>query len=309
VVSRADTFVYVGGNGAVECYSIGPAGALTQVSGGGATVTGDVVSMATSPDGQWLIVLYYSTTTLATQAAVYGINATSGVLTLASAATVTFPSNYTFGTLAPKIIKISPAGNYIAAALGTAGDAFFSFNTTTGVLVQTGNVIPAQNSGTFLSDNAVQFDSASGYLFVGTTGLASGGSYITVYPISSSGALGTSSTITAGDSPSSLEFDSTGTYLYSANRGSANISGYTFSGGKLAAISGSPFGASTQVDALVRDKSGNYIFAAASSGGSTGANDVTMYGFDAYTSGKLDEVAVTASGTDPAGSVAIAATH
>ncbi len=93
--------------------------------------------------------------------------------------------------------------------------------------------------------------------------------------------------------------------MYAANRGDATISGYTLAGGSLTAVASSPFGSGSAVTAIARDSSGKYLIAAASGGSS----DVTLYAFDAVTAGKLDAVAVAASGTDPAGSVAVAATH
>jgi len=55
----------------------------------------------------------------------------------------------------------------------------------------------------------------------------------------------------------------------------------------------------------VEDNTHKYVIAAAANGSS----DYTMYSFDALSAGKLDAVSVGASGTDPAGSIAIAATH
>jgi 6-phosphogluconolactonase (cycloisomerase 2 family) len=209
----------------------------------------------------------------------------------------------------PKLIRISAAGNYAAAALGTAGDAFFTFTTSNGGLTQVANVKPSvDGAGNILSDNTLTFDLTGTHLFIGTTGVGTGTSFIQTYPISS-GVLGTGVSIVSGDSPASLEIDSTGAYLYSANRGSSNISGYTYTNGTLTAMSTSPFGASSGIGALVRDKSGNYIVGVASTNGTAGTYDVTLYGFDAFTAGRLDEVAVAAAGTDPAGSVAVAATH
>jgi hypothetical protein len=67
----------------------------------------------------------------------------------------------------------------------------------------------------------------------------------------------------------------------------------------------SPFAASSGIQALARDKSGDYIVAVSYSGSS----DVTLYGFDEYSLGRLDAIVGVVSGTDPAESVAVAATH
>jgi len=307
VVDRQDGLVYVGGNGAIYCFSIGTGGVLTAVSGGGASIAGTVESMATSPDGQWLLALVY-TTSDSIQISVLGINTSTGVLaTTGSVASVAGPT-----AIPPKTIRISPAGNFVAVALGTLGDVCYGFTTSTGVFT-TSTTIPLLS--TSVSDNALTFSANSNYLFVGSTGSASGLSFISIYPISSTGVLqnvGTPLTIPSGDSPVALETDSTGTYLYSANHSSAsNISGYTFNNttGKLTALTNSPFSASPSLTAMARDKSGDYMIATSSNGGTTGSNDVTLYGFDVYNAGQLDAIAVSTSGTDPAESIAVGVTH
>ena len=310
-VSRANSYVFVGGAGAIYCYSIGSGGALTAVTGAGTTTTGEVVSMTTSPDGKWLLALSNSTTAVGAQISVYGINTSTGVLTAQSSLAVTFNSGAAIGTVVPHQIKIAPSANYVAVSLGTAGDALFNFTTSTGVLTQTENVIPATSSGNYLSDNSITFNPASSELFIGTTGQIAGASYLTAYPLSSGGVLGTPQTIATGNSPASLETDSTGAYLYAANVASGTITGYTISSsGSLTAMANSPFGASAGVTGLVRDQSGSYIVAISESGGTTtSASDVTLYALDKITVGQLDAISTSAAGTDPAGSIAVAATH
>ena len=53
------------------------------------------------------------------------------------------------------------------------------------------------------------------------------------------------------------------------------------------------------------DKTGKYLLAAATGGDP----DLTMYSFDTAVPGKLDTATSVATGVDPAGAVAIAATH
>ena len=314
VVTRPDSFVYVGGAGQIECFSIGSGGQLTSVSGGGTTTTGTVYSMQTSPDGQWLLSLSYSSTTLAADVTVYSINTSTGVLTQESAVAITFNAGAAIGTVSPKVLQMAPSGAFVAAALGTGGDALFTFATSTGTLTQTANILPASSSGTYLSDNALTFSAASNLLFVGTNGLTAGSSYISSYSFNSSGVFSGAATqkIATGNAPNSLTLDSSGVYLYSANLSSGTITGYSYaaSTAQLTALTTSPFTTSPGVTALVRDKSDDYIIAVSGSGGvTTGANDVTLYGFDAYTKGQLDPIGVAISGTDPAGSTAVAATY
>ncbi len=295
-VSRANTYVYVGGNGAIACYAIGSGGVLTAVSGGGATATANFVSLDTSPDGQWLLGL--DSTTLGIY--VYKINTSTGGLTLNSTTVYGLPGA---GAVAQRAIRISPNAAYVAVALGPGGDVVFPFTTSTGLLGSGNNLAVAAA----YSDNALTFDATSGYLLIARGVTASGtASGIATYSVTTTAGLNAVQTLApSGNGPFSLLLDSTGTYVYAANRGDSTISGYTLVSGNLTALASLPYSSGSAVSALAADNSGKYIIAAASGGSS----DVTLYGFDAVTPGKLNAVAVSASGTDPADSVALAATH
>ncbi len=293
-VSRANSFVYVGGNGAISAYSIGTGGALTAVNGG-AAATANFVSLETSPDGQWLLGLDSLTQSIY----VYKINTSSGALTLNSTATFTAPGG---GTAAQRSIRISPSAAFVAAALGPGGDVLFTFNTTTGVLTQTAGV----QLLTGFQDNSVVFDANSAFLFVARYGGTSGSGGISSYSVSSAGLLTVVQTLAAGgNAPYGLLLDATGAYMYAANRGDGTVSGYSVTNGNLTGLPSSPFAAGASPLALVEDNSKKYVIGVAAGGSS----DVTLYAFDAVTNGKLDAVGVIASGSDPAGAVAVAATH
>jgi 6-phosphogluconolactonase len=294
-VTRANTFVYVGGAGAIECFSIGTASALTLVSSGAATGTAKYVSLATSPDGKWLLALDSTTQTLYT----YGINASTGALTL----NATTPYTATgAGNVVPTMVRVAPDGAYAIAALGTGGDAIFTFNTTTGAPTQVASL--AVVSG--YSDNAVAIDANSAYVYFARGGPSSGTSGVASYSLASGGALtGVQTLAASGNAPFSVLLDSTGDYAYTANKSDGTVSGYSVASGTLAALTGSPFASGSLVTALVRDNSSKYVIGAAFGGSS----DLTLYAFDALTTGKLDAVATAASGSDPAGAIAVAATH
>jgi 6-phosphogluconolactonase (cycloisomerase 2 family) len=86
----------------------------------------------------------------------------------------------------------------------------------------------------------------------------------------------------------------------------SNISGYSIAtGGTATAISGSPYGNTSQPTALVIDKTGKYLLAISNAG----KPDLTLYSFDSTTTGKLNLVTSSSTGTDPTGPIAIAATH
>jgi 6-phosphogluconolactonase (cycloisomerase 2 family) len=294
-VSRANTYVYVGGAGAIECFSIGTAGALTLVNSSAATSTAKYVALATSPDGKWLLALDGLTETLYT----YGINTSTGALSLNNTAPYTSGGS---GTAVPSAVRVTPNGEYVIAALGTGGDVVFTFNTTTGVPTQAATLAVASG----FTDNSVTIDANSAYVYLARGGTNAGTSGVASYSLGSGGSLTAVQTLaTSGNAPFSVVLDSTGDYAYTANRADGTVSGYSVSGGSLTQSAASPYLSGTLVTALARDNSDKYLVAAAFGG----ASDVTLYALDALTPGKLDAVAASASGTDPAGSIAIAATH
>ena len=300
-VTRPNTYVYVGGNGAITCYSIGTGGALSAVTAGGAGATANFVSLETSLDGKWLLALDSTTFTVY----VYTINTSTGALTLNATASFAPPGS---GTAAQRSLRISPSGAFVAVALGPGGDILFPFNTTTGLLTaQTAAITLAKG----FSDNGVQFDSTSANLFVARGGPTAGTSGISTYTVSSSGTLTPAQILaTSGDAPFGLLLESAGTYLYSANRavvaaGGSTISAYSLSGSTLTALPSAPYPSGASVIALAEDNSKKFVIAAASGG----SPDITLYGFDALTAGKLNPLVTVASGSDPAGSVALATTH
>ena len=294
-VSRLNSFVFVGGNGAISSYSIGTGGALTIVDGGGAAATANFVSLETSPDGQWLLGLDSLTQLIY----VFKINSATGALTLNSTAAYTAPGS---GTVAQRSIRLSPNAAFVAAALGPGGDVLFAFNTSTGVLTQTAGV---QLLAGF-QDNSVVFDTTSTHLFAARYGGTNGSGGVSSYSVNSAGLLTAKQTLAAGgNAPYGLLLDGTGAYLYAANRGDGTISGYSVTAGNLTALASSPFPAGSSPIALAEDNSKKYVIGVAAGG----AADVTLYAYDAVTNGKLDAVGTIASGTAPAGAVAVAATH
>jgi 6-phosphogluconolactonase (cycloisomerase 2 family) len=203
-----------------------------------------------------------------------------------------------------RAITVAPSGTYIAVALGTAGDVIYPFTTSTGVL-SAGQQIQFTTTGTTTSDNALAFDSTGSYLYVARTISGAGNSRIASYGITGAGVATAVQTAASGDAPYSILIDSTGKYLYTANRGSGNISGYAITSGVFTALTGSPYASGLSATGLAEDNTSKYVVGVALNG----SYDYTLYSFDALTGGKLDAVAVGASGGDPAGSVAVAATH
>jgi len=116
----------------------------------------------------------------------------------------------------------------------------------------------------------------------------------------------TGSPFAAGTQTYSVVLNKAGTDVYAANRGDSTISGYAIgAGGLLTPLAGSPYKSGLQVTALGIDSSGKYLLAAANGG----SPDLTMYGFDVTTPGKLDSLTSASTDTAPSNAVAVALTH
>jgi len=300
VVTPKNTLLYVGAATGVFVYFINADGSLTTPSTGSQPAGVFATAMTVSPDGQWLIVLDGTTQ----QLDIFQINSSTGALT-----SVTSPATYsiTSGVWQPSDIRISPDGTLIFAALGTAGDVVFTFNTTTGVAASSQSLA---TGNTATGDFGLAVSPKTTYLYVARSGTNGG---VAVYSIGSGGALApvTGTPFAAGSGTFSVVLDSTGTYAYAANRTDGTISGYTIvpggttAGLSLKSLNGSPYASGTGVQSLGIDSTGKYLLAAAVGG----APDLTMYSFDISVPGKLDPATSVATGTDPAGAVAVALTH
>jgi 6-phosphogluconolactonase len=300
VVTPGDGLLYVGAANGIFVYFINTNGTLTGPTTGSQPAGVFATAMAVSPDGQWLLVLDGTTQ----QIDIFQINYTTGALT-----SVTAPATYAIqsGTWQPSDLRISADGTLIFAALGTGGDFVFTFNTATGVAVssqylQTGNVATG--------DYGLAINATATYLYVARSGTNGG---VAVFSIGSAGVLTpvTGTPFAAGTGTFSVLLDPTGTYVYAANRSDGTISGYTIVPGATTAalslkpLTGSPYTSGAAVQSLAIDKTGKYLLAAATAGDP----DLTMYSFDTAVPGKLDTATSVATGVDPAGAVAIAATH
>ena len=301
VVTPSDAFLYIAGQASLSLYLINSNGSLSAPSGGAVQNLVTAASLAVSPDGQWLIALDSFTQ----QLDIYSINSTTGALS--DVGSPTYSLHAGAGTWQPSMVKVSPDGTLIFAALGTGGDVVFSFNTTTGLATQVQSLV---NVNASTGDYGLAVDPKTAYVYIARSGTSGG---IGVYAIGSGGVLNsvTGSPFAAGSGTVSIVLDGTGTYVYAANRTDGTISGYTIVPGttpaalSLTPLSGSPYKSGTSVQSLGIDRTGKYLLAA-SVGGSP---DLTMYSFDITTPGKLDAATSIATDTDPAGAVAVALTN
>jgi 6-phosphogluconolactonase (cycloisomerase 2 family) len=300
VVTPKNTLLYVGSATGIFVYFINSDGSLTAPSTGSQPAGVFAPALAVSPDGQWLIALDGTTQ----QLDIFQINASTGALT-----SVQKPATYSIisGTWQPSDVRVSPDGTLIFAALGTAGDVVFTFNTTTGVATSSQG-LPTGNAQT--GDYGLAVSPKTTYLYIARSGTNGG---VAVYSIGSGGLLTpvTGTPFAAGSGTFSVALDSTGTYVYAANRTDGTISGYTIVpsttvlGLSLTQLNGSPYTSGTGVQSIGIDATNKYLLAAAVGG----APDLTMYSFDITVPGKLVPATSVATGVDPAGAVALALTH
>ncbi len=296
VVSQNNAFLYLAGPGSINAYTIATSGAITQATCSGCAVIADVVSLDVSPDGQWLFGLDLLTSTID----LWQLDSSTGAMTAAVGA----PFSVTSGTVTPRQVRVSPAGNVVVAALGTGGDAAFTFDTSTGAFAPAGGNLLATGS-TQTSDNALAINSAGTVLYIARSGTNGG---VAAYAIGSDGSLSgiTGSPFAAGGTPAAVQLDGTGAYLYAANRVDGTVSGYSIgTGGGLTALAGSPFASGSLVNSLALDGTGTYVLAAALNG----SPDLTLYSFSTATSGALVSAATATTGTDPTGATVVATTH
>ena len=132
-------------------------------------------SLAVSPDGQWLIALDGTTQ----QLDIFQINATTGASDLGEPLRRPTPRPRVPGSR--REVRISPDGTLIFAALGTAGDVVFTFNTTTGVATSSQT---SATGNTATGDYGLAISPKTAYLYIARSGTNGG---VAVYSIGAGG--------------------------------------------------------------------------------------------------------------------------
>ena len=293
VVTPANTFLYTASNpglstGYLYGYSIGTGGALNILSSGKPLVTESAVSLAVSPDGQWLFVLDSNNLTLSE----YGINASTGALTFNTTGAIS-PAPGTVNNVSNQV-TVAPSGDYVAVAIGTGGAQTFTLNTSTGALTPQNPINPGSNQVGFFG---VAID-ANNYLYVaGTNGL-------TVFSVTTAGVPTVLKTYTTDTGTRSVAVNTAGTYVYTGNKTAGSISGFTIgTNAVLTQIAGSPFTGPTLIGALAFDQSGAYLIAS----GYNATTGIELFALG--TTGALTSSGTAASGTTQSILSAIAVTH
>jgi 6-phosphogluconolactonase (cycloisomerase 2 family) len=304
-ITPNNSYLYVAGsNSEIYCFTLNSDGSIATVIGV-ADLTSPfvpVVAMDISPDGQWLVGL------AADNQSLYEFQITSSTGALLLINKITYPVT-SGATAIARQVKFAPNGNYLFAALDTAGFVAYTFDTSSSSGALTNPQTPLSWSS-IASANALAVSPNSEYLYIaissGTTGS------LAAYSIGSSGPNVTLTEVglpaAAGTQPYSVAVNTAGTDVYVANRGSNSISGFSIgSGGTLTQLNMSPYTSDTGVNvtALAVDNSGKYLLSVANGG----SPDLTQYSYDSSGNLVLPTSASTGSGTEPAGAIALATTH
>jgi 6-phosphogluconolactonase (cycloisomerase 2 family) len=303
-ISPSNSFLYAATlpgatNAGIYLFSIASSGALSVANSGDALINDAISSMAISPDGGFLFTVS-STGTFMNE---YQIDTSTGALSLA----LTIPIPITTCSLAGTVVSqtcsvtVAPSGQFVVVALGTAGDAIYPYSSTSGVTSTSYTLIPSgttTNSPT--GDYSVALDS-NNYIYIARTAA------LAVYQITDTAGDAvqkSSAGYNSGVIPRSVVLNSTKNYVFTANEGASTISAYGIqSDGSLAAASGSPFAAPTNVSALGVDNSGKYMLAA----GYNSSTGVQL--FSLSSTGTLSLLTSAATGTSPAYPVVLATSH
>jgi 6-phosphogluconolactonase len=285
------------------------------VQNAGKIAAQDVVPTAMQVDstGGYLLAAGVSTSSAAQAIAIYQINATTGLLTAVTGSplalyTGTAPTPTVF---TPTAITITPNNSFVYVSLASLGVQILTLGS--GGALSAGSapsiLAPFPNSSS-PADYGLASDPGSKFLFVGefNTGLR-------VFTIGTNGSLSevSGSPHVTGTGSAGVILDPTGTYVYVANKGSNNISGFTLNpaSGGLTTISGSPFSSGGQLPIAFATDNSKQFLAVINSGsnGSGGNSDLQLFKLDATNGGKLVAVSTATTGTEPTNPQSIAATH
>ncbi len=276
-----------------------PAALLSTANGGNVLISTDVASMDISPDGNFLFVV----DSLGTGLTEYQINATTGLLTLAS----TFPIPPAICTLTGSpvsqscTVKVAPSGQFVVASLGSAGTIIYPYTSSSGITTTNPVLIPSGSTSTNpTGDFSVTLDK-NNFIYIGRTAV------LAVYEITNAigdATLQSTATYSSTATPRSVALSQNQSYVYTANEGAGNISGYTIGAtGALSSLTGSPFTGPASVSAIGADKSGKYMVAA----GYSGTSGVQL--FTVGTTGVLTLVTSAGTGTSTSFPAILALSH
>jgi 6-phosphogluconolactonase len=316
-VDPSGKFAYVANSGSdsVSGYTINPStGVLTEITGSPFSVpTGSQpVSVAVDPSGKFVYVANHASGSDSVSG--FTIAPGTGALTAIAGSPFSVPTGSQ-----PSSVAVDPSGKfvYVANLVGNVS----GFTIGTGALTAIGSF--AANT----SSTSVAVDPSGKFVYVANQGRGSNRNFpgnVSGYTINSTtGALtpiptvsnpqgvffdpGTSGRNQTLSRPRSVAVDPSGKFVYVANFGSDNVSGFTVAPGTgaltaMAASLGDPFPAGLFPTSVAVDPSGKFAYVANSGGGAPGT--VSEYKIDS-TTGALTAIDTINAGTSPE-SVAVA---
>ena len=287
MVRPGNDFLFAGSSttGGIYAYAISSTGALTAENTGDAVASVFPVAMDIDAAGSYLVALLNDYSTVVT----YAINTSTGALTLTNSATATT------GSLNGGV-KILPDEDYAYVSTGTGGISIFTFDSSTGAIVNTGSHLAGSST---VSYHQVAVDTTSTYLAAVRVGTDSGVDEHTL----SSGTIESGTVYTTGGIPSAVAFGPSNEAVYVTNRNENTVAEFTFSAGTLTALSTSTIATGSVPIAVLMDSSSTNLLVL-NNGGSPAIN---IYTFSSTTTGELVSAgSLSSTGTDP---VAMAVTH
>jgi 6-phosphogluconolactonase len=231
-------FLYAsnGGTQNISAFTVDPnSGLLTATSGSpfsvGATIGSGDISLAATPNGQFLFAGVATNSTVVT----FSIGA-DGSLTEVSSVAVGVP---------PAGMKASADGKYLAIALPNAGAfggvAMYSIGANGALTLLNG--APVLGTGPAGMINDVDIDCAGGFVFAATP--TGGAAVVDVFSLSSGGALspvaGSPFSAAPGWNASVAILSPNDQFLFASNQGDGLITVFNVNSGALSPITGSPF--------------------------------------------------------------------
>jgi len=312
-VAPNGSFLYVGTlAGGTFLYSVGSGGALT-IGNSGQAVSFDLASaMKVDPSGSWLLDAF---ATLSGGVQVNAIPITStGTVDLARS-----EQSPAFNVTGASVngLAISPDGNYVFVAAGTAGTLVVPFAHGSSSPLGASNAVtiqPLHANGSALS---VAVDPTNRLFYIGETlgnsSANSGGLRVFNYSSLGSATLtqASGSPLASGDlAPAAILPLASGDYVYvTSGHGTSTgiVQGFAITTGGTAtaptytiASAGNSVSAGTQPAGLAEDNSGTYVLAI-NSGGNPDLNAFTV------STGTLTSAVTSQTGTDPTQASAIVA--
>jgi 6-phosphogluconolactonase (cycloisomerase 2 family) len=316
-VSPNNSFLYVSTLGGIFVYSINASTGQLTVANNGHVISGDfATSMQVDATNSWLVEGLPGAGKLF---AVPLVPSTGLPPAGSDEAPVTLPST------GFQQVAISPDNTRVLVAMGSGGTATMSFTS--------GNANPFGAVGTFPTVStaggalSVAFDpivspaTTPRLFYIGetvavqasATNSNTGG--LRAFNFSTGKEITGSPFAISGNAPVSILPISTGSFVYVLNKYTSSgtgvasvIAGFSVSDTNntpaLTAL-GSTFATGISPEAMVEDSSGQFVFAV----NFQGSPDLIGYTFNATTAGNLDKVISSATGTEPAQALAIAALH